>query len=289
MQDRRFLMIGSMKSGTTSIFDDLTCHPQVYETSIKEPGDLASDAIFHAEAQQRYLSLFAKAGPGQWCGEATTLYAQYPHVTEVPQRAHALFGPTLKLIFVGRDPVERIRSHYRHEVQKKTYTQPLAEMLGRDPKLFDLSRYDLQIAQWLKVFERENLLVLQMEDYISDPDSFMNRIFAFLELGPSIHPAGHHANRSAGKREAQGLLRKLIRSRFYGQRIKPMLPHAVRVHLRQLLVPRGRRAFDDMLSLQEAQELGRILRDETQTFRQMAQDDRLTYQRRCEGWGRAAS
>ena len=102
-----FVIGGTEKSGTTSVFDYLSAHPQVCASSIKETdffrhgytGDLAADA-------RRYASYFEhcdsrslvrlEASPG-YLGEAAT----------VAPRLRALV-PEAKVLFILRDPVERL-------------------------------------------------------------------------------------------------------------------------------------------------------------------------------------
>ena len=106
-----FVIGGTEKSGTTSVFDYLSAHPQVCASSIKETdffrhgytGDPALDA-------RRYASYFQKCNPRSpvwleaspgYLGEAAT----------VAPRLRALV-PDAKVLFILRDPVERLYSSY---------------------------------------------------------------------------------------------------------------------------------------------------------------------------------
>ncbi|KAJ54600.1 hypothetical protein ACMU_18005 [Actibacterium mucosum KCTC 23349] len=269
-----FLMIGSMKSGTTSVFLDMVQHPEIYAPSIKEPADLCSDDVLSEKGRNSYAKVFGGAKAGQWIGEASPHYTRHPHYKDVPRRALEVFGPDLKLIFIGRDPVERMRSHFRHEVQNGTVTTSMLDEIQKNPVLKDVSRYDMQLAQWLEVFPREQLLVLDMKDYIEDPKAVVHRVWAFLGLEPVEMDLGIVANQSAGKRAPRGIVRKVKRSRFYGLYIKPLLSPEMRTRIRHLLVPARATKFDDQLPDALVKELASELDSDTKQFRSWVVEDR---------------
>jgi hypothetical protein len=273
-QNPAFLMIGSMKSGTTSVFADMTQHPGIFSPTIKEPGDLCSEAVLTDAGRASYLKLFKGADPSQWVGEATTKYTYFPLIKGVPQRAKSILGPDLRLIFIGRDPLQRLKSHYRHEIQNATISGALVDELDSNPILKDVSNYDMQLAQWLEVFPKEQMLVLQMQDYIDDPAKVINRIWAFLGLAPVEMDHGIVANVTSGKRSPRGILRKIVRSRFYGLYFKRIAPEKLRKSLRQALIPARSTTFDDALPADVEAKLKQALAVQTTQFDAFVKEDR---------------
>ena len=65
-----FLIIGSMKAGTTSLFRDLRNNPAVFMPSDKELNNLNTDAVLTPHGSHDYEALFKGATPSQVCGEA---------------------------------------------------------------------------------------------------------------------------------------------------------------------------------------------------------------------------
>ncbi|WP_176084318.1 sulfotransferase [Martelella sp. HB161492] len=276
-----FLIVGSMKSGTTSLFNDMAKHPAIFSPSVKEPDDLADDAVLTDAGRKKYYNLFKGAKPDQWIGEASTAYAKYPDISGVPQRALEILGPETRLIFIGRDPVERLRSHYRHEIQNRNFTKPLREVLTDWPILERVSDYDLQLAQWLEVFSRDQLLVLRMQDYNREPKTTLNRVFRFLNL-PALEEVGpvevgEVANSSAGKRQPHGLMRTIMYSDLMQRNIKPLIPRVLRSALQKLLIPKGVSCFDDELPPEMEQELRARMTKATKNFEQFAAEDLQRY------------
>lgn len=272
-----FLLIGSMKSGTTSLFEDFTRHSEIFCPSIKEPGDLCSDEVLTKKGREKYLKIFSGATPEQWVGEATTHYTYLPAVSGVPERAFSIFGSELKLIFIGRDPVERLCSHYRHEVQRGTIQCSLNDAIDDNPLLKDVSKYDSQLKDWLRLYPREQLLVLDMQDYVDNPEKVVRSIWKFLGLEHERMIHGVTANVSAGKRAPRGLLRKIVRSRAYGLYGKRFLSASLRKWLRSVLVPKRASSFDDYLPPEVLGLLQEEFASELEGFASMVDEDRFKY------------
>ncbi|MGA3007063.1 MAG: sulfotransferase domain-containing protein, partial [Opitutaceae bacterium] len=101
-----FLIVGAARAGTTSLWQWLRGHPQVFMTRYKEPAFFVHN--FGVFNQEKYLSLF-KAGRGKPCiGEASTAYLSSP---ESPPWIHDVLG-RVKIIMVLRNPVARAYSMY---------------------------------------------------------------------------------------------------------------------------------------------------------------------------------
>jgi hypothetical protein len=181
-----FLVIGAQKSGTGTLYHHLRDHPQVYVSTVKEPD------FFTAEPGGRrswewYRELFRPgAERPQVCalGEASTSYTMYPAIRGVPERIAAAL-PDAKLVYLVRDPVDRMRSAYRHAVSVGEERRPV-EVALHDPRYADVSRYALQLGRYLRCFDRERILVMQAERLFADPVGTMRRVFAFLDVDPEV-------------------------------------------------------------------------------------------------------
>jgi len=134
-----FFVIGAPRSGTTSLYEYLDAHPEVFMSTVKEPdffihpslalahpldgperADLEADAArFEALAKdlQSYRSLFAGASGEPRVGEASAVYLGNPMA---PWHLRA-YVPDAKLIAVLRNPTERAFSHLVHA--KRIYAE----------------------------------------------------------------------------------------------------------------------------------------------------------------------
>ena len=178
-----FIMIGAMKSGTTTLHRHMSRHPRVFVSRPKEPQFFSRDHKY-ARGMSWYRSLFAEAGEEQVCGEASTCYSRWPHYGDVPGRI-ASHLPDVKLIYLMRHPVERAYSHYRHEMRiHRQRVVSFERALREYPEIFDASLYARQIEQYLRHFPLERMLLLTFDDLKENPQATMDRIHRFLGIEP---------------------------------------------------------------------------------------------------------
>jgi hypothetical protein len=179
-----FLIIGSQKAGTTSLYHVLRQHPQIFMPETKEVNFFFRNDEF-ARGPEHYATHFADAAKQLALGEASPGYICHP---EVPARIHALL-PDAKLILTVRNPIKRAISQYwdnrRHLNEPLTFAQALDAYLSDDYQpdqigYFSRGVYMRYIKRYLEYFPRENLLVLPFEEMIATPEDFYRQIFAFL-------------------------------------------------------------------------------------------------------------
>lgn len=186
-----FIVIGAMKSGTTSLFETLCRHPRLFMCEPKEPMFFSRDPVFE-RGYDWYRSLFAGARDDQFVGEASTCYSRYPHFGDPAARIHAVL-PDVKLIYMLRHPVERTYSHYGHEAQYGRVRETFEQTLEHDPSLIDASLYMMQIEQYLRFFDREQMLIVTLDDYKKDAPAVLGDVQRFLGLDvidvSSVKPA----------------------------------------------------------------------------------------------------
>lgn len=186
-----FLIIGAAKSGTTTLYEYLCRHPQVFMSTPKEPEFFARDENY-ARGIEWYSSLFDNAKPDQICGEASTIYTRSPQFPHAAARI-AQHLPQAKLIYVMRHPVDRAYSHYVQRIktaQNKQKTLEIQETfedrIHRESFFLDSSNYILQIEQYLPFFPKESFLFLLMEDLIFDLPATLAKVCEFLEIDHTL-------------------------------------------------------------------------------------------------------
>ena len=206
-----FIIIGTQKGGTTSLFHYLAQHPQLEASWRKEvhffDGGLNPRRDNHARGERWYRANFPLAAnmtADEQAFEASPLYLFHPLA---PARMAALL-PEVRLIALLRNPVERALSHYFHEVRKGR--EPLAVMEALQSEEARLApvletgdykhtafmhfsyklrgHYAEQIRRYHQYFPRENLLVLSSEAFFSEPQATLARIFDFIGVDAANVP-----------------------------------------------------------------------------------------------------
>jgi hypothetical protein len=223
-----FVIIGAMKCGTSTLHAQLAAQEGFFMSEPKEPNFFSNDEIY-AKGEAWYRGLFAKAPESALKGESSTHYTKLPTYPKTVERLARLI-PRAKLIYVMRDPVERLISHYIHEWSQGVIACPIDEAIDKHPELVAYSRYAYQLEPWIARFGREEILSVLFEKMTAEPDAELKRIGAFLGAKGEV----------AWKRdlEAQNVSAERIR-RFPGYSL--IVDNPVATALRRALVPRSLR------------------------------------------------
>ena len=236
-----FIIVGAMKAGTTSVYRDLSLHPDIFLPRDKEPNILI-DFSQKKHIDLEYAKLFRASAPKQLCGEASTSYTKAPTYTGVADKAFRSCGPALKIIYMRRDPVQRIVSQYKHEVQHGTIDIGFDEAVKKIPRLIDYSRYDWQIAPWIASFGADNVMQIDLEDYSAHRQKILNNIILFLGLSPAALPKINVDSIANSADEAKTisspLLHTIVYSKLYQRRLKTLIPDALRAKIRNAILPK---------------------------------------------------
>lgn len=182
-----FYIIGSAKSGTTSLYNLLIQNPQIFMSKIKEPC-FFDEQVNWNKGFDWYASLFSGAEKSQICGEASTNYTRWPQVKGIPEKIWKL-TPTAKLIYLLRDPVQRTYSHFVHRWTKevnpgKPFTEDFISFIKKDSMCLDSSKYYMQISKYLEYFPVEQIHFVLFEELVTNPDKVCDEIFSFLNVPP---------------------------------------------------------------------------------------------------------
>lgn len=193
-----FIIIGAQKAATTTLWAELRTHPQVFMPALKETNffiDHRCDRL----GLGWYEDLFEPASPGQVLGEASPAYTLFPLWGQVPSlMAERL--PEVRLVYVLRHPIARMRSSWIQARADGLEHRPLREALTHQSLYLAGSSYALQIEQYLRHFDRSQLLLVCAEDLDREPGPVYDEILRFIGLEGGWRPApGERQNVSAGK------------------------------------------------------------------------------------------
>ena len=230
-----FLIIGAMKAGTTTLYDDLQGQQGVAFPPEKEPEDLAHDRILTEAGLADYKRKFAGL-TAELIGEGSTAYTKRPD-SSAAETALSVLGPDLKLIYLLRDPIGRMISHYKHEYGLGRETRDLNTALRETSAYRDYSRYSWQLEPWQALFGNDNILILHFEDYMADRKAGLQKACDFLGAGPVEKSPSGARNVSDGKAVTRrgSFAHRFSKSRFYQYQIKPLLGNALRDRLKKLV------------------------------------------------------
>ena len=173
-----------MKSGTTSLHHYLNLHPEIQMTRQKELNFFVKDDNWNRGINW-YKSHFV--GEAKIYGESSPNYTRYPTKKNVPERIYSVV-PETKLIYILRDPIKRIVSHYIHNYssgrENRSIEEALEKMQCND--YIERSQYFLQLEQYLRYFAKSNILIVTSEELLKYPEKTMKKVFHFLKVDPNF-------------------------------------------------------------------------------------------------------
>jgi hypothetical protein len=97
----------------------------------------------------------------------------------VAERIHE-YVPDARLLYMIRDPISRILSHWRHATGAGYETRDMEEALGRDDQSYvDRSMYWMQLQPYLELFDRSQIELITQEELQNERTETMRRAFEF--------------------------------------------------------------------------------------------------------------
>lgn len=268
-----FFIVGAAKAGTTSLYQFLSQHPQVYMSPIKEPNYFATDidtTTLREEVKERmkllavdkflagdmkntmhrafinnaddYRALFRFVQPGQIAGEAS---ASYLWSKEAAKNIHS-FLPTAKIIIVLRHPALRMYSHYLMDRRMAVTDLSFEDALQADRQnphrswgsaslYYELGEYFQQVKRYYDTFPSSQLLVLFSEEMKANPVVTAQRVYQFIGADPAFVP-----DTSTGHNEAvvprNNLVSKIISINYLRVTIRRALKRTfLKKHIKKAL------------------------------------------------------
>ena len=198
-----FLIIGTIKGGTTSLHRYLRQHPDVYLPPRKEPQFFSWDPHRPVRDDQQvvcsdpaeYEALFADAGDAKAIGEASPQYLSSPIA---PARIRETI-PDARIVAILRHPVERALSAYLHLVRDQAETLSFEDALvaeegrradGHDPIWLyrTVGLYADQVERYLDLFGPEHVRIYLHEDFERDALGLVQDVFRLLDVDPTFAP-----------------------------------------------------------------------------------------------------
>jgi hypothetical protein len=178
------VVIGAAKCASTSLHEYLDAHPQIQMSRPKE-----LDFFVPEKNRGRGLNWYEQQfGIAPVRGETSPSYTVHPFRPGVPERMHAVI-PDARLIYLVRDPIERIVSHYLHRVVNHPHIGSFEQALtdpGHGPELIAYSRYWSQLEQYLEQFPAAQILVVDSDELRARREKTMDGVYRFLGVDPAF-------------------------------------------------------------------------------------------------------
>lgn len=169
-----YIILGAMKCGTSTLAAQLGEQAGIFMTNPKEPNFFSDDENY-VKGPEWYAAHFAEAAPGDLKGEASTHYTKRPELPESVARMTEMLED-VRLVYMIRNPISRIVSHYIHEWSQCVLSGSLADELDRHRPLVEYGLYGWQIEPYIEAYGRDAILLTSLERWKADPARELQRV-----------------------------------------------------------------------------------------------------------------
>jgi len=193
-----FIVIGAAKSATTTLYELIKSHPQIFIPAAKEVPFFSDSKTYKKGVASYIKSYFSGANPEKLWGTVTPQYMLGQGDTNpeiVAGRIHKSLSD-VKLIALLRDPAERAFSHYKMQLQRgyaKLSFEELVEQTLENPDKLRAntkpedsfifgSEYGRILGYYYSLFPRKNILLLTTEELRKSPEDVVREICTFIGI-----------------------------------------------------------------------------------------------------------
>ncbi len=185
MAKPNFIGIGAQKCASTWLHGILSDHPEV---GVSEKKEIDFFSHHYNHGFQWYERHFEECSQQKVFGENSPSYFCEKGV---PERVRD-YAPDIKIILSIRDPIKRAISNHKHEVRVGHFAGEDLSFeagLNNNPMYIEQGRYATHLNRWLSCFDREQMLVVIMDDIYKDPLAVAQTVYKFLEIDETLQPA----------------------------------------------------------------------------------------------------
>ncbi|MCF8232541.1 MAG: sulfotransferase [Bacteroidales bacterium] len=267
-QKPNFFIIGAAKAGTTSLYEYLKQHPDIYFSPVKEPNYFSTDIqvehfsntykkntfldteeyfskksleplqLTFVRKAEHYRRLFEDVRHEKAIGEASTSYL-YSAVAAQNIKA---YYPRARIVAILRNPIQRAISHYqmalRYGHTHLGFRQAIEADMDKSSKgwgiselFIELGMYYHQLKRYFDLFPHDNIKVFLLDDFKEDPQKTVKNCQRFLGV-KEISPKGYEIYNQARIPRFK-LFNKLITESGVKNLLKKQLPGKVREKLKE--------------------------------------------------------
>lgn len=173
-----FMIIGAQKCGTTTLFDELNCHPELSGSKPKELHFFSKTKDWKKNLESYHMHF--KQDMGIKYFEASTSYTFYPFRNLNIWDDLYDYNPEMKLIYLVRNPLDRIISCYMHIYMRGYSDDDMETEVRNRPLYLQVSKYATQITPFIEKFGIDKVMILDFDDLRMNRLSLLQNVAAFV-------------------------------------------------------------------------------------------------------------
>jgi len=252
-----FFLVGAARSGTTSMWEYLKQHPDIYLPARKElhffsykhlathaegPGDKVHIKTLCSNMDD-YIANYADVGNKRIVGEVSPSYLYYH---EAGQRILDTLG-VVKIVTILRNPIEKAFSQYSHLRRENRETLMFPEALKSEAKrrragwsdlwrYAESSLYTDKLEHYISLFGADNVKVLLFDDLVNDPNGLLRTIFSFLDVDSNVGVNSGMVYNRSGRSRSKFISNFLHHPNIFKTYAKKIISESVRIKIRMKML-----------------------------------------------------
>jgi len=246
-----FFLVGAPKSGTTTIYQALSQHPEIYLPKHKELHYFASD-LYPTEyiTEQQYNALFNNAKSEKILGEASVWYLY----SDVAAKSIKNYCPNAKILIMLRKPVEMLSSLHAQYVfdnveqytdfetaldmedERKRGALIKSSVYNKASLLYsNIVRYHDYVKVYYDTFGKKNVKIILFDEFSKNTISVVQSTYEFLNVNKDYMPDINIENKR--KIPKNHLLKSLMNPPYRIKNIfRQVLPFSLRRNFLEKLI-----------------------------------------------------
>jgi len=188
-----FLIVGTSRGGTTSLYRLLRDEPSVFMPAKTELHHFSYGRVYRKETPDRYLHHFTDAAPGQKIGEKSPSYFWFPETAQAIRAAL----PDVRIVCTIRDPVDRALSDFAHGDAPIPDEAALVALIEQGLDHLDRGQlmmapfhpsailwkglYRRHLGEYLMRFPKHQLLLIDFAEIVQNPGGVIRALSDHLE------------------------------------------------------------------------------------------------------------
>ena len=274
-----FFIVGTVKGGTTSLWEYLKINPGIFMSDVKEPKYFSplwtQIASVQIKDRKKYLALFENSEDSIAIGEASPNYLSDP---ESAKLIHEQI-PHAKIIISLRNPIERLYSHFFKDLRRRHFQGTFHEYLQKGIKkeskniycniAIDMGIYTDKIKRFLDVFGQNQVKILIFEEWIKNVNETIQDLLNFLEVDYQITNDFDNSikNKYYETKIAGGTLGKKILDNGGSMKVvQKIIPKSGRLWLKHKLVEKDTNASKPKMELGDRAFLKNYYKDDVKNL-----------------------
>ncbi|MFB6226507.1 MAG: sulfotransferase domain-containing protein [Candidatus Paceibacteria bacterium] len=278
-----FFWIGPQKSASTWAYFCFKEHPDIYVHKKEKLSDIGGDSLhyfdmYYHKGEEWYQQFFEDYSNEKAIGDTTSSYIR----SQKAAQRIAKEAPKAKIITCLRNPVDRAYSHYWHEKSKGKINFEFSEVFEN----YDLFQnwiepgfYYSNLQNYFDNFDRENILIMFLEDLKQDDHKFIKEVYKFLEVDHSFKPSvlTDKVNTASNERDWKhdlikqsiGSLEKMGLKKYFTQSSNPVINSLKNIKNKLI----NKKEYKEGIGPEVRSRLKELYKEETKKLEQIVKKD----------------